>query len=635
MAYRNMMAQMGQVPRWPPPARRARIGDILISDGDVDPAELARSLALQSRSRARIGDILVARGIADRTRVAAAAARQMGVGFADLDLHAPDPLALIGADIESCLRERHMPFRRDDRGVIFASRSIAGGGVSLDGGRRVLADARTLLAEDRAIQARLIQTFGPALATRAALRRPVETSHRGGTAWWQRGALASCALIAAVLVGWSPDLLVAALMAVAGVTVALNGLLWAAALIWGRVATAEPASGRKPRHPGGTPPKVTILIPLYQEPEAAQMIVRSVAALEYPPELLDIKFILEAGDDATLAAFRALTLPPFADVLIAPKGAPQTKPRALNFALDFADGDIIGIYDAEDHPAPDQIRRIVAQFAAADPRTACIQARLGYYNAAENWLTRCFEIEYASWFDVMLPGLARMGLPLPLGGTSLFIRRQALEDIGGWDSHNVTEDADLGMMLARHGLRTELSASLTQEEATSTVSGWVRQRSRWLKGYLVTWMTHMRRPLKLWRALGPVGFAGFHLVLLSAVTGYLALPLLWLAAICPPCLGTDPQGLIAATHLGATWAGLFCLPVLVSAAWFGLRRRRGTAAWPWIAMLPAYWVLGSLAAYLALWELLVAPSKWRKTRHGLGRIAGGLCAEARKSGGAN
>lgn len=612
------------------PAGRARIGDILVGEGALDPVALSHSLILQGRSHARIGDILIATGAADRGRVAAAAAHQQGVEFTDLNAIELDSTALTDADLNACLRDRCIPLHRDAGGVVFASRSIRPIPYSELESGTTIQRPRMVLAEDRAIQARLISTFGPELASRAALRRPEATSHRGGTAIWLRIVLFSAMVGLAALAILLPYTFATFLLTAAAMTVGSNGALWTLSMIFGRSAANALPSAEPVTQTTSKLPKVTLLVPLFHEPEAAPMIVRAIAALDYPPELLDVKFILETGDEATCAAFQSLKLPPFADVLIAPAGSPQTKPRALNFAVEFADGEIIGIYDAEDQPAPDQVRQIVAQFAVEAPDVACIQARLGYYNTSENWLTRCFEIEYASWFDVMLPGLTRLGCPLPLGGTSLFIRREVLEEVGGWDSHNVTEDADLGMMLARAGLKTALSKSITLEEASSTPLGWVKQRSRWLKGYLATWMTHMRRPVALWRSLGTAGFIGFHAILLSAATGYLALPLLWLAAICPGCFGADMSPSVSMALTAASITSLACLPALALAAISGLRRREGLSSWPWIFALPIYWVLGAAAAYIAVWELFRAPTKWRKTRHGLGRIAGAMCEEAGK-----
>lgn len=229
------------------------------------------------------------------------------------------------------------------------------------------------------------------------------------------------------------------------------------------------------------------------------------------------------------------------------------------------------------------------------------------------------------WFDVLIAGFQDLGLPIPLGGTSVFFRRGVLEDVGGWDAHNVTEDADLGMRLARAGYRCAVSASTTHEEANSRLVPWVRQRSRWLKGYMTTWLVHMRDPLDLWRGLGTVGFLGFQTLFLGAAVAYLGLPLFWVfwAAVLlghgPGWLGDLPAWLIIGfgTVQLAGWMAMLLAALLATA-------RRGQR-WlqPWALTLVLYWPIGALAAYLALAEMLVARAYWRKTRHGVGRLAAG------------
>jgi cellulose synthase/poly-beta-1,6-N-acetylglucosamine synthase-like glycosyltransferase len=218
----------------------------------------------------------------------------------------------------------------------------------------------------------------------------------------------------------------------------------------------------------------------------------------------------------------------------------------------------VGVYDAEDAPDPDQITRIVTRFAERGPEVACLQGVLDFYNPTTNWLSRCFTVEYATWFRVILPGLERLGLPIPLGGTTLFFRRAALEDLGGWDAHNVTEDADLGMRLYRHGYRTELIDTVTGEEANCRALPWVKQRSRWLKGYMMTWATHMRDPKLLWRQLGAWKFAGFQVLFLCTLSQFLLLPVLWSFWI--TVFGIEHP--IAAALPGWAAVGLFALFIL-------------------------------------------------------------------------
>ena len=253
-------------------------------------------------------------------------------------------------------------------------------------------------------------------------------------------------------------------------------------------------------------PRVSVLVPLWREAKVADQLLAALSAMEYPAPLLDIKLVLEEEDETTRAAIARSVLPATIEVVTVPADTLRTKPRAMNYALPFCRGDIVGVYDAEDKPDPGQIRQVVQHLMEAPPDVACVQGYLDFYNSGTNWLSRCFTIEYAIWFRVLLTGVQRLGLPIPLGGTTVFFRRRALEEIGAWDAHNVTEDADLGMRLARLGYRCEMIATTTLEEANCHgVMRWVGQRSRWLKGYAITWATHMRRPAALWRDLGLEG----------------------------------------------------------------------------------------------------------------------------------
>jgi cellulose synthase/poly-beta-1,6-N-acetylglucosamine synthase-like glycosyltransferase len=353
------------------------------------------------------------------------------------------------------------------------------------------------------------------------------------------------------------------------------------------------------------------------------VLLQALEALDWPRERLEVLLVLEEDDAATRTALETLAPPPFLRLLTAPPGGPRTKPRALNFALDFAEGDILGVYDAEDRPEPDQLRRVAAIFRDSPPEVACVQCRLAYYNTSENWLTRCFGIEYAIWFDVMLAAFRDLGFPVPLGGTSVFFRRRALERVGAWDAHNVTEDADLGMRLARAGYRTEICGSTTHEEANSRLGPWIRQRSRWLKGYMTTWLVHMRDPQALWRELGPVGFLGFQALFVGAAVAYLGLPLFWaawglgLAGIGPAWMDVTPFWALAAVAVVqlSGWLAMLCAALIATA-------RRGL--WGLQVFVPTlvfYWPIGALAAWMALAEMFVAPFHWRKTPHGVGRLA--------------
>ena len=264
-------------------------------------------------------------------------------------------------------------------------------------------------------------------------------------------------------------------------------------------------------------PVFTVLVPMYREPATLPLLARSLRELDYPLGKLDIKLVLEADDTETIEVASKLGLEGVFEVIRVPPSQPKTKPKACNFALQFARGEYLAIYDAEDRPEPDQLRKVVATFRRASPETACLQCRLSYFNATENWLSRMFTLDYALWFDQMLPGLERLNVPIPLGGTSNHFKIEVLRELHGWDPFNVTEDADLGVRLTQKGYRVGVVDSTTYEEAACHAGNWIRQRSRWMKGYMQTFLVHTRRPLQLLRTTGPLGFLGFIFFTKSAV----------------------------------------------------------------------------------------------------------------------
>ncbi len=408
-------------------------------------------------------------------------------------------------------------------------------------------------------------------------------------------------------------------------------------------------------------PVYTVLVPLYREPEVASSILASLQALDYPRERLDVKLLLEADDPETLPALERAGLPDWIEVIVAPPASPKTKPRACNHGLAAARGEYLVIYDAEDKPDPDQLKQAVMLFRASPPSIACLQAQLAYHNHAQNLLTRWFALEYNVWFRRYLSGLERLRVPLPLGGTSNHFRTAVLRQLGGWDPFNVTEDCDLGVRLHVAGHRTRMLDSVTWEEANSRVGNWIRQRSRWLKGYLITHLVWWRRPLWLLARLGPWGAFGFvmsvfcvaalsalNLVLWvsSAIYGaLLAIDMshgfhLWellttrhpvpddpLSAVEPlswqmlytgrledPVLGT----LSVVFFIAAIALTLGNLAFIVTAAVYG--RRPGQKGLLLAALLsPLYWVLISIAAWKGVWEVITKPHYWQKTVHGLGK----------------
>jgi cellulose synthase/poly-beta-1,6-N-acetylglucosamine synthase-like glycosyltransferase len=312
-------------------------------------------------------------------------------------------------------------------------------------------------------------------------------------------------------------------------------------------------------------------------------------------------------------------------VLIAPDAGPRTKPKALNAALALAKGTFIAVFDAEDRPTRDQLHRALDAFLGNGSDIACVQARLTIDNTRDSWLARLFTAEYAGQFDVLLPGLAQLRLPLPLGGSSNHFRTQALREAGGWDPYNVTEDADLGMRLARLGYRAAVISSTTYEEAPAHVRPWIRQRTRWFKGWMQTWLVHMRHPLRVARELGFNGFLAFQLVVGGTVLSTLIHPVFIVAG--GYLLATDQLfdagGSIFGQALAWLYAGAFLSGYLTSAA-LGLigLSRRNLLRQGWVLLLmPIHWLLLSVAAWRALYQLLFDPFHWEKTAHGLAQTS--------------
>ncbi|CAO4171043.1 Glycosyl transferase [Methylorubrum populi] len=391
-----------------------------------------------------------------------------------------------------------------------------------------------------------------------------------------------------------------------------------------RLAAAGTGSAEAPPPsllPDEALPTYTVLVALYREAAVVPRLVRTLARLDYPAAKLDIKFLLEADDTETAAILHAVPLPPRFEVVIVPPGLPRTKPRALNVALPLARGSHLVVYDAEDVIDPGQLRLAATLFAKAPASTACLQGRLVIDNQADGLLPRLFAIEYAALFDVLAPALAAWRMPIPLGGTSTHFRTPALRSLCGWDAYNVTEDADLGLRMAVAGYRVGDLPSTTFEEAPKHLRAWLRQRSRWMKGFLQTSFTHGRRPREVWRRLGPAESLCALAFVPGTVVSALFYPFMMVGSLSELILGDGPrETMLEVTTCAGAWtvfgAGLAAiwLPGLV-----GCLRRGWHDLVPFVFLLPLYHLLVSLAAWLAVLELLRAPHRWNKTEHGLAR----------------
>jgi len=406
-------------------------------------------------------------------------------------------------------------------------------------------------------------------------------------------------------------------------------------------------------------PVYTVLVPMYKEQGVAAKLIQAVGRLDYPHEKLDIKVLLEADDPETIAECRELHTPFAVETIVVPDTKPKTKPRACNWGLKAARGEYLVIYDAEDRPEPDQLKKAVVAFRRQPPDVVCLQAKLNYYNPRQNWLTKFFTLEYTAWFDLYLPGLHALNVPIPLGGTSNHFRTAALQELGGWDPFNVTEDCDLGVRLERAGYRTRILESTTWEEANSQLGNWIRQRSRWIKGYIQTHLVHTRSRLRTFWALGPKNYLSFLLTVGGLPAVLLLNPIYWLVGLSwlwyrwqmwydqaaseydelrglgniyvslwnwitggegigLADLGRIPFGnytsqIFYPITVALVASNLFLILVHVIAC-----RRRGLGDLiGWCFLIPFYWLLISVGAWKGFLQLLTRPFYWEKTQHGL------------------
>ncbi len=597
-------------PEPPPEALAVR----LLRDGLVAPDDIVQALARQADGQSGLTEILRSRDLLPRSQLLRATADEYGARVVNPLLHLPDTRLVdrLGAGI--CLREHLLPWQKVGQAIVVITAHPADFERHRPRLEAAFGPVTMALASSEDIQHALMAQHGKALAHEAETRVPGVESCRVLTSPLTNHR-ASLLAITAILALWMAPVMVG--LVATGLAVAtlilLNALKLAATFAALRTSTHE-----DPVLDADMLPVISVIVAMYDEGDIAPRLVRRLSRLDYPREKLDILLAVEAADTVTRDALAAADLPVWMRVIVVPEGQVTTKPRALNVALEHCRGTIVGVYDAEDAPAPDQLRKVAARFAARDDSVACLQGKLDFYNPTTNWLSRCFTIEYAVWFRLVLPGLARLGLVIPLGGTTLFFRRLALDRLGGWDAHNVTEDADLGLRLARYGMTTEIIDTVTEEEANCRTVPWIKQRSRWIKGYIMTWAVHHRDPVLLWRQLGTWRFIGVQLLFLGTLAQVLLAPLLWSFWLVPlglphPVVDAMPQAL---------WVSMFAifmlsevLGIVLGIIALGRTGHRFTRLW--VPTLHFYHPLAAIASYKAAWEAVVRPFFWDKTKHGL------------------
>ncbi|MEM6578640.1 MAG: glycosyltransferase [Pseudomonadota bacterium] len=600
----------------------------LVKDGALSVRDAGLARYVQRHCDASLERVLIAEGLVDEEEILEAQARLLR--SRRLQARELEDLQPLDLDVEphTLLTYAILPVTDRDGEPALICGEVRSLSSALAHFPNDLRRARLLVAPRGDVLRRITAVYRAPLAEAAATRVPPEESCRVWSAHRQRriNLLFGLMVLICLAAIQAPYLTLALFMGWAALTlvVAIGFRVMAAAAAFtaapARKSYAHAGSKREGDQNRAEPklPRVSILVPLYRETEIAHALIARLTQLTYPKCLLDVVLVLEEKDALTQKTLSQIDLPTWIRVVIVPDGAPRTKPRAMNFAMDFCEGDIVGILDAEDAPAPDQITRVVRHFQTAPPEVACVQGVLDFYNPRQNWLARCFTIEYATWFRTLLPGMAHLGFAIPLGGTTLYMRRAALEALGGWDAHNVTEDADLGFRLARHGYATEMVATVTDEEANCRPWAWVKQRSRWLKGYMTTYLVHMRQPRTLYRQLGAWKFWGFQAHFITAVSQVLLAPVLWsfwLAFLGLP----HPLDAYVSRDVTVSLGALFLAVELTNLAIYALSvsgpKHRHLMLW--VPTMHFYWPLGAIAAYKALYELVAKPFFWDKTTHGL------------------
>ncbi len=619
---------------------RPPLGEALVARGLLTRNDLARALEHQSRTGGRLGQILVATGVVRRQDLYRVLSEQWNLPFADLTT-APVDRELI----------RHLePARLVALGMLPMTMVEGTLTVAIVDPPRFATDdeARDMVGASGDVEVRLVATTEWDLdwAVREYFAERLESDAKWHLARTNAGASAHVVVTRGqkIALATTASAVVAAALLVPDWTVlavilAIN-LLFTAGILFKFAASLagvrsslelEISDEDVAALTDAELPAYTILVPVYKEANIVGLLMDNLADLDYPADKLEILLLMEDDDRETIAAARAARPPETVHFIVIPDGQPKTKPKACNVGLAFARGEFLVIYDAEDRPESDQLKKAVIAFRRGGSRLACVQGALNYFNADENFLTRMFTLEYSFWFDYMLRGLVTLRLPIPLGGTSNHFRTSVLRDLGGWDPFNVTEDADLGIRASALGYTVGVINSTTFEEANTATGNWIRQRSRWIKGYMQTALVHSRNPAHLVRVTGWRGAAGFGLLIAGTPLTFLMAPVLWLVAIAmlfgvATGVAAFPPALLALGLFNLIFGNTVAVYLSMLAVY---RRNRFDLIW-WAMLTPVYWVLHSIAAYKALWQLIFKPFYWEKTVHGLTHVpAGPADAEAR------
>lgn len=597
------------------------LGQYLLQQGLITQEALQSALELQHRTGDRIGRILATEGHITPFRLHEALATYQNLPFINLRETLTDPQLLDANRIDDYLHLQAVPLRKENGRIVIVTcdpTDIVRNWAKHHYGNYALA-----IASPFDIHWHINRHFADVLSSHSREHLWQTSPEQSARTVFSRNQKRQLMMLLAL--GACAAMLFPAAVAIASLVVVQVFYFFTIILkcqLFFLGNKHRPKEQIVPQQNYTDLPVYTLLIPLHDEAASVPRLLAALDALDYPKSRLDIKLIVENDDHPTISAIKAARPHGGYELIHVPYSLPQTKPKACNYALRFARGKYVTIYDAEDRPDPLQLKKAVHRFASLPENTACLQARLNYYNRDKSLLSRLFAIEYAIWFDYMLPGLRAMGIPIPLGGTSNHLRLDLLKQLGEWDPYNVTEDADLGVRIALCRYETELLDSLTLEEAPTCLRPWISQRTRWIRGYMQTWLVHMRNPQQLAQRLDRQAFWGFQFFIGGPCLVFLSAPVLWIVSglwfagafnADMPVLSPWISGLSAGNLVfGLTTHLAFAGVVLYRNHWQGMGKA--------IAAFPFYWLLHSIASVRALWKLLTDPHRWEKTPHGGGEI---------------
>ncbi len=610
---------------WPGQHFPPRLGGLLLEAGLATQAEIEAGLEEQLRCGCRLGEGLLAAGAVTEEELIRVLAEQLGMPVVDLTGYEPDPAALEVIPEPLMRRLALIPIAIDSEQLYVAVADRLDEAALAELAPYTALELTAFLASANQIDELLRIAFREkyiGIATTQLVDNAPEEAANRVVSDGQKAFLSVVAVLLLAGLIIAPLITLIVLVSLAGVFYTLTTFykfkLTYDSLGYGyEIAISDEMVAALDER---DLPTFTVLVPLYREAEVVDALVDGLGGLDYPQAKLDIRLLCEEDDEETVEAVLAMGLPPQFKVVVVPDAQPKTKPKACNFGLIQSKGEYLVIFDAEDRPEPDQLKKVVIAYGNADARVVCIQAKLNYFNSEQNLLTRWFCTEYSMWFDLLLPGLAHAHAPIPLGGTSCHFVTESLIELGAWDPFNVTEDADLGIRLHKYGFQTAMIDSTTFEEANSDLNNWIRQRSRWIKGYIQTWLVHMRHPGKLLRQIGLRNFISFQL-LVGGTFIFLLNPIFW--ALTTLFFFTQagfvrdlfPGFVFYAAAFQLFLANFlfmyFCVAGTIQRGYFGLAK--------YALFTPIYWGLMSFAAWKGFLQLFFRPFYWEKTVHGLDR----------------